>query len=86
MQWEHEAEDWRAKLRRKFTEEPLIPIGSLATALVLAGGLRAFKSGNARRSQWWMRARVTAQGFTVLAFAVGMYLNLSANTAKPKDV
>lgn len=48
-------------------KEPLVPIGALTTAGILAYGLSTFRRGNIRQSQRAMRARVLAQGFTIIA-------------------
>jgi hypothetical protein len=66
----------------KLRKNPLVPIGALGTAAILAGGLFQFKKGNAVWSQRFMRARVLAQGATlgILAFSVYEY-NGDKNTA-----
>lgn len=54
----------------KCKEEPLVPLGTLATTVVLIGGLASFSKGNSSIQQHkFMRARVIAQGLTVLAIA-----------------
>lgn len=57
----------------KFRKHPLVPVGAGVTALVLAGGLFAFQRGNTVWSQRMMRARVVAQGATlvILTASVG---------------
>ncbi|EQC35502.1 hypothetical protein SDRG_07210 [Saprolegnia diclina VS20] len=60
------------KFKRKFAENPFVPVGCAVTAVVLAGGLRTFVSGgDSRTQQKFMRARIFAQGATVVALAVG---------------
>ncbi len=57
--------------------------GALATAGVLLGGLRSFATGSRERSQMFMRARVFAQGFTVLAVAATvLYIRPQAKAAE----
>ncbi|XP_014279946.1 HIG1 domain family member 2A, mitochondrial [Halyomorpha halys] len=68
------------KLIRKFKENPLVPIGALATTGCLSYGLYSFRRGERRMSQMMMRARVAAQGFTVLAIVGGLLL--TANKKK----
>merc|ERR1712216_889124 len=51
----------------KLQRDWLVPIGVGTTALVLASGLKSFRDGNALRSQFFMRARVAAQGFSIAA-------------------
>ncbi|BBN10362.1 hypothetical protein MPTK1_5g02950 [Marchantia polymorpha subsp. ruderalis] len=55
---------------KKDHRNPLVPLGALATAAVLCGGLYSFKQGKSHRSQLFMRARVVMQGATV-ALMVG---------------
>ncbi|KAI5705638.1 HIG1 domain family member 2A, mitochondrial isoform X2 [Diaphorina citri] len=60
------------KLIRKFKENPLVPIGCVATSAALGVGLYSMKLGDRRLSQMMMRTRVVAQGFTVLALTGGL--------------
>lgn len=53
--------------------DPLVPIGALTTAGILVGGLRAFNRGDKAASQKWMRARVIAQGLTVVCLGYTSY-------------
>ena len=69
-------ETFLQKAQRKFTHEPLIPLGTLLTVGFLGAGLRAFHSGKSREAQYLMRGRVLAQGFTVVVFLVGSYVGL----------
>ncbi|CAF0890920.1 unnamed protein product [Adineta ricciae] len=48
-------------------KNPLVPIGLLATVAALTLGLRAVSRGDRWQSQMMMRARIGAQGFTILA-------------------
>jgi len=68
----HYVESWRDRVWRKTKENPLVPIGALATVAALTMGLRAFSSGDAQKSQRMMRYRVLAQGFTLVAFGSGL--------------
>ncbi|XP_015519977.1 HIG1 domain family member 2A, mitochondrial [Neodiprion pinetum] len=65
-------ETFTQKLNRKFRENPLVPIGCFLTTAALSYGLYSFKTGNREMSQYMMRARVVAQGLTVVAFVLGM--------------
>ncbi|KAL2215500.1 altered inheritance of mitochondria protein 31, mitochondrial [Thermoascus aurantiacus ATCC 26904] len=59
------------KLKRRLREEPLIPLGCAATCYAL---YRAYKSMKARDSvelNRMFRARIYAQGFTILAVVAG---------------
>ncbi|XP_060528633.1 HIG1 domain family member 2A, mitochondrial [Cylas formicarius] len=62
------------KFRRKFSEEPFIPIGALATATALSVGLWSFRTGRRKLSQYMMRTRIVAQGFTVAALVFGILM------------
>jgi hypothetical protein len=58
-----------SKFQTKLMEDPWVPIGCGVTLFVLIGGLRSFMIKESRNSQYFMRARVAAQGATVLAIA-----------------
>ncbi|KAJ8351382.1 hypothetical protein SKAU_G00228580 [Synaphobranchus kaupii] len=74
-------EGFKEKFIRKTKENPFVPIGCLGTAGALTYGLIAFKHGKTRQSQLLMRARIFAQGFTVVAIVVGV----AATALKPKQ-
>ena len=59
-------ETFIGKLSTKIREDPLVPIGTLATTAILIGGLFSMYSNNASLSQRFMRARILAQGATVV--------------------
>ncbi|GFH58659.1 hypothetical protein CTEN210_15135 [Chaetoceros tenuissimus] len=61
-------ETFEEKLYRKFSKEPLVPIGCITTAYFLGSGIRSFYDRDASRSQTMMRARVGAQFATLLIF------------------
>lgn len=73
------------KGKRKFTQEPLVPVGALVTTGFLISGLRAFHSGQRVAAQQLMRGRVAAQFFTVAAMGVGAYLGMKPSD-RPKSV
>ncbi len=64
----------KAKLLRKMMENPFVPLGTIATTGCLAAGLVKFARKDRWGSQKMMRGRVAAQGFTVLAIALGKYI------------
>mmetsp|Transcript_13482 Transcript_13482/g.31339 ORF Transcript_13482/g.31339 Transcript_13482/m.31339 type:complete len:132 (-) Transcript_13482:213-608(-) len=68
----HRIETFEEKLYRKFTKEPLVPIGCLVTAYFLGNGIRSFYNRNSVQSQKMMRARVGAQFATLMIF-IGYY-------------
>lgn len=55
-------------------------MGLTVTALVL--GIANFQRGNQRNQQLMMRARVVAQGGTVMALVVGLYLAATKDKKK----
>ena len=54
----------------QFSEEPLVPIGCLATAYCLGAGIRSFYRRDTHNQQKMMRLRVAAQ-FTTLMIFIG---------------
>ncbi|XP_063045930.1 HIG1 domain family member 2A, mitochondrial [Engraulis encrasicolus] len=76
-----EQEGFKDKFIRKTKENPFVPLGCLGTAGALIYGLRAFKMGKTRHSQLSMRARIFAQGFTVVAIIVGV----ASSALNPKN-
>lgn len=78
-------ETFSEKLVRKFSAEPLIPIGAIVTVGFLTAGLRAFHGGDSLTAQKLMRGRVLAQGFTVAAMLIGgAYLGYKPGGERPK--
>ncbi|XP_030841509.1 HIG1 domain family member 2A, mitochondrial-like [Strongylocentrotus purpuratus] len=73
-------EGFREKLIKKLKQNPFVPIGCLATAGALTYGLVMFKRGNTAKSQTMMRARVAAQGFTIAAILVGVFMGAGRTT------
>lgn len=68
------------KMKRRCAEEPFVPLGCLVTAGVLAGGLRSFgKGADQKTQQRFMRARVVAQGATVVVMALGAVIAMNKN-------
>ncbi|XP_001380908.1 HIG1 domain family member 2A, mitochondrial [Monodelphis domestica] len=68
-------ESVRDKFGRKIRENPVVPLGCLATAGALSYGLYCFHRGNSQRSQMMMRTRILAQGFTVMAILGGLVVS-----------
>ena len=52
----------------QFSEEPLVPIGCLATAYCLGAGIRSFYRRDTHNQQKMMRLRVAAQFGTLMIF------------------
>ncbi|KAI9374995.1 hypoxia induced protein conserved region-domain-containing protein [Aspergillus egyptiacus] len=62
------------KFGRRLREEPLIPLGCAATCYALYRAYRSMKAGDSVEMNRMFRARIYAQGFTLLAVvAGGMY-------------
>jgi len=65
-------EDPKAKMIRKVSENPFVPIGLAVTTFALLNGVYAMMRKNSKKSQQMMRLRVGAQGFTVIALLAGV--------------
>ncbi|KAF5303478.1 hypothetical protein FQA39_LY09941 [Lamprigera yunnana] len=65
------------RIKRKSNENPFIPFGCLATLAALSYGLWCFQKGDSKKSQLMMRTRILAQGFTIIAFVVGLGVTAS---------
>jgi len=59
------------KLWRKLKQEPLIPLGCAATCYALYQATRSIRQGDHHQTNRMFRARVYAQGFTLLALVAG---------------
>ncbi|XP_075975397.1 HIG1 domain family member 2A, mitochondrial [Anticarsia gemmatalis] len=67
-------ETTQEKFVRKFSDNPFVPIGCLATVGALSYGLWTFRTGRKRMSQQMMRLRIVAQGFTIAALVGGVMM------------
>jgi hypothetical protein len=61
------------KLFRKIRQEPLIPLGCLATCYALLQASKSIRAGNPTRTNKMFRARIYAQGFTLAAIVAGSF-------------
>lgn len=59
------------KLTRKLKEEPLVPVGLAMTCYALYGATKSIRRGDKYQTNRFFRARVYAQGFTLLCIVVG---------------
>ncbi|KAK1142819.1 Respiratory supercomplex factor 1, mitochondrial [Aspergillus melleus] len=59
------------KFRRRFKEEPLIPLGCAATCYALYRAYRSMKAGDSVEMNKMFRARIYAQFFTLVAVVAG---------------
>ncbi|KAK5135096.1 Respiratory supercomplex factor 1, mitochondrial [Meristemomyces frigidus] len=60
-----------SKLKRRLTEEPLIPLGCALTCWALVEATRSIRSGDKNRTNRMFRRRIYAQGFTIVAMFAG---------------
>lgn len=56
---------------RKIKEEPLVPLGLGLTVYAFVAAYRAIRRGDSQQANRMFRARIAAQGFTVLAMVAG---------------
>ncbi|OCT54368.1 Respiratory supercomplex factor 1, mitochondrial [Cladophialophora carrionii] len=59
------------KLWRKLRQEPLIPLGCAATCYALYMATKSIRAGDHHQTNRMFRARIYAQGFTLLALVAG---------------
>ncbi|KAF8558603.1 hypothetical protein OG21DRAFT_1504005 [Imleria badia] len=60
-------ESYGERALRKFKEEPLVPIGTLATVGAFTMAVIKLRRRDSRSLNQWMRMRVAAQAFTIAA-------------------
>ena len=77
-------ESRKQKFLRKVRSNPLVPLGCGLTVAALFYGLYQFALGNSKKSNLMMRARVAAQGFTILVLVGGVLLSRNATGDKSK--
>ena len=66
-------------------QQPLVPLGCLATTVAVAMAARGVRTGNTRSAQVWFRWRVGLQGFTLLALVFGSIYYDKAFTEQKKS-
>ena len=59
------------KIWRKIKQEPLIPLGCAATSYALYQASKSIRQGNPYQTNKMFRARIYAQGFTLVAIVAG---------------
>jgi len=67
------AETYREKAIRKFKQNPWVPIGCAATVGALTVAMFKLRRGQSQSFNYWLRARVAAQGLTIVALVAGTY-------------
>lgn len=65
-------------------EQPLVPIGTLATCVAVGLAAHSLRIGNKKGAQKWFRYRVAFQGFTICALVVGGFLYGKDNAEKKR--
>uniref|UniRef100_A0A7S2A7B6 HIG1 domain-containing protein n=1 Tax=Trieres chinensis TaxID=1514140 RepID=A0A7S2A7B6_TRICV len=78
-------ETFEEKLYRKFTSEPLVPLGCAVTAYFLGSGIKSFYNRDAARSQKMMRLRVAAQMSTIAIFVGYAGFDAFTTNLRPKQ-
>ncbi|MCJ1243802.1 Respiratory supercomplex factor 1, mitochondrial [Trapelia coarctata] len=68
----YEENRWQ-KFSRRLKEEPLIPLGCALTCWALYGATRSIRRGDHATTNRMFRARIYAQGFTLLCLVAGSY-------------
>ncbi|CAL1709832.1 unnamed protein product [Somion occarium] len=67
------SESFTQVVARRSKENPFVPLGCAATVLALVMAMRQSRA-NHKTFNYWLRARVVAQGFTVAALVGGSYM------------
>ncbi|KAM3069150.1 Respiratory supercomplex factor 1, mitochondrial [Clarireedia jacksonii] len=81
----YEENRWQ-KFSRRLKEEPLIPLGCALTCMALLGATRSIRAGDHNRTNRMFRARIYAQGFTLVAMVAGsMYWETDRKKRKEFD-
>jgi hypothetical protein len=78
-------ETFMEKLERKCSAQPFVPIGCGITVMFLGLGLKAFHDGQSVRSNYMMRARVAAQGVTVVFIMGYAYYDMTREKVGESD-
>ena len=60
-----------SKIWRKLKQEPLIPLGCVATSYALYQATKSIRQGDHHQTNRMFRARIYAQGFTLIAIVAG---------------
>ncbi|KFY11556.1 hypothetical protein V491_07158 [Pseudogymnoascus sp. VKM F-3775] len=81
----YEENRWQ-KLTRRLKEEPLVPLGCALTCWALYHASKSIRAGDQQRTNRMFRARIYAQGFTIVAMVAGsMYWKSDRQKRKEFD-
>ncbi|KAG0683144.1 Respiratory supercomplex factor 1, mitochondrial [Pichia californica] len=74
------------KIAYRSKQQPLVPLGCLATTVAVIMAAKGVRTGNAPSAQFWFRWRVGLQGFTLVALVFGsIYFDKTFTEAKKSD-
>ena len=74
------------KLVYRSKQQPLVPLGCLATTIAVAMAAKGVRTGNTKSAQTWFRWRVGLLGFTLLALVFGsIYYDKTFTQQKKTD-
>lgn len=74
------------KIIYRSKQQPLVPLGCLATTVAVIMAAKGVRTGNAPKAQFWFRWRVGLQGFTLVALVFGsIYYDKAFTTAKKTE-
>lgn len=59
------------KIIYRSKQQPLVPLGCLATTIAVIMAAKGVRTGNAPKAQFWFRWRVGLQGLTLVALVFG---------------
>jgi len=79
-------ETWSEKFRRKFNENPWVPLGCLATCGALVMSAVKMRAGKSKSMNYWLRARVGLQGVTLVALVAGSMALQKQKNAQISDL
>lgn len=67
-------------------QQPLVPLGCLATTAAVIMAAKGVRTGNAPKAQFWFRWRVGLQGFTLVALVFGsIYYDKAFSSSQKSD-
>lgn len=73
------------KISYRCKQQPIVPLGVLATCVAVAFAAKGVRTGNRQSAQKWFRWRVGLQGVTVAALVGGSLVYDQAKVSKGED-